>query len=322
MHAYFYNYLKILSLIIVMFFVNSVSAQNNLPPIITSEGNSVYCPQTEQNIVTSFNIEDPDDTTLDALYIQISEGYVPGEDQLIYNGSDPNLNTSWNVTEGKLEIAGFGEENLLISDIINAVYQVVFFSSNPSPSDKSFSYTIGDANYLPSTGHYYVYFEQTGITWIQAQQAAENSNYYGLQGYLVTILSEEENQISAEQAGGAGWIGASDQGIEGEWNWITGPEGLENGGSGIPFWIGQGPETGGAPVNGMYSNWNTDPSEPNQAGDEDYAHITDDSIGLVGSWNDLTNTGANSGPYQPKGCLLYTSPSPRDGLLSRMPSSA
>ena len=27
-------------------------------------------------------------------------------------------------------------------------------------------------------------------------------------------------------------------------------------------------------------------------------------------------------PDQPGGCLLYTSPSPRDGLLSRMPSSA
>ena len=27
-------------------------------------------------------------------------------------------------------------------------------------------------------------------------------------------------------------------------------------------------------------------------------------------------------PLQSKGCLLYTSPSPRDGLLSRMPSSA
>ena len=26
--------------------------------------------------------------------------------------------------------------------------------------------------------------------------------------------------------------------------------------------------------------------------------------------------------YMGKGCLLYTSPSPRDGLLSRMPSSA
>ena len=28
------------------------------------------------------------------------------------------------------------------------------------------------------------------------------------------------------------------------------------------------------------------------------------------------------GIYMPKDCLLYTSPSPRDGLLSRMPSSA
>ena len=27
-------------------------------------------------------------------------------------------------------------------------------------------------------------------------------------------------------------------------------------------------------------------------------------------------------PTLPQGCLLYTSPSPRDGLLSRMPSSA
>ena len=27
-------------------------------------------------------------------------------------------------------------------------------------------------------------------------------------------------------------------------------------------------------------------------------------------------------PAPSKGCLLYTSPSPRDGLLSRMPSSA
>ena len=73
--------------------------------MISSEGNSIYCPQTQQNIVSSFNIEDPDDDLLDALYIQISEGYSPGEDQLIYNGSNPDINTSWNVTDGKLEIS-------------------------------------------------------------------------------------------------------------------------------------------------------------------------------------------------------------------------
>ena len=82
--------------------------------------------------------------------------------------------------------------------------------------------------------------------------------------------------------------------------------------AGTPFWIGQGPETGGGPVNGMYSNWNNDPSEPNQAGDEDYAHITDDSIGLVGSWNDLSNTGSSSGPYQPKGYVVEYGGMPGD----------
>ena len=34
------------------------------------------------------------------------------------------------------------------------------------------------------------------------------------------------------------------------------------------------------------------------------------------------NTGDRAGEFQHWYCLLYTSPSPRDGLLSRMPSSA
>ena len=45
----------------------------------------------------------------------------------------------------------------------------------------------------------------------------------------------------------------------------TGPE------AGINFWNGNQPN--GNPVAGMYSNWNNDPLEPNQSGDEDYAHI-------------------------------------------------
>ena len=47
-----------------------------------------------------------------------------------------------------------------------------------------------------------------------------------------------------------------------------------------------------------------------------------------GSWSEEGTPVALSAvrllaPVEPsKGCLLYTSPSPRDGLLSRMPSSA
>ena len=37
---------------------------------------------------------------------------------------------------------------------------------------------------------------------------------------------------------------------------------------------------------------------------------------------DNMDTNANRSTVPERGCLLYTSPSPRDGLLSRMPSSA
>ena len=38
--------------------------------------------------------------------------------------------------------------------------------------------------------------------------------------------------------------------------------------------------------------------------------------------SDESNSDQSSRDSQPEDCLLYTSPSPRDGLLSRMPSSA
>ena len=46
-----------------------------------------------------------------------------------------------------------------------------------------------------------------------------------------------------------------------------------------------------------------------------------DGISLVGRLVDLTGADITASD-DPTGCLLYTSPSPRDGLLSRMPSSA
>ena len=66
----------------------------------------------------------------------------------------------------------------------------------------------------------------------------------------------------------------------------------------------------------MYSNWNNDPPEPNQSGDEDFAHITDPSIGLIGSWNDLSNAGPGSGPYQPKGYIVEFGGMPGDPVLN------
>lgn len=80
---------------------------------------------------------------------------------------------------------------------------------------------------------------------------------------------------------------------------MTGPE------AGTLFWRG----TSGGTAYG-YEFWNT--GEPNQSGNEDYAHITAPGVGLDGSWNDLSNTGASSGVYQPKGYLVEYGGMPGD----------
>ena len=297
----FYRIRTLLTPLVFLIIANS-SAQN-IAPTLSAIGDQVYCPKSQINIVTDFNIIDPDDTEIEALFVQISAGYVSGQDSLLLLGVHPNITTSWNILEGKLTLRGITAAPVSYIDLIAAIKDIVFQSTSNSPSNKDFSITIGDANYLPSTDHYYEYVPSLGITWTAAKSAAEGRTYFGLQGYLATITSQEEAQLSGEQAAGAGWIGGSDAGTEGVWKWVTGPE------NGTTFWNGG--------INGStpnYANWNT--AEPNQAGDEDYAHVTAPGVGLAGSWNDLSNTGSPSGSYQPKGYIVEYGGMPGDPSLN------
>jgi len=277
-------------------------SQANVPPNINAVGDQFYCPLNQINVVTAFDILDPDDTQIESLSIQISTGYVLGQDQLILTGSHPNIVTSWDSTKGKLELSGLSGAQILYTDLIAAVKDVVFLSSSTSfTGEKYFSFTIGDANYLPSTGHYYEYVPNSGITWSAARTAAAIRTYYGLQGYLATIGSPEEAQLSGEQAGGAGWLGGTDEAVEGVWRWVTGPE------AGTIFW--NGGINGSTPT---YANWNT--GEPNNCcNGEDYVHVTF-NVGNPGSWNDLPNPGTD-GNYFPQGYIVEYGGMPGDPVV-------
>ena len=150
-------------LFVFMFSVHNFCCAQNIAPILTASGNQAYCPNSQINIVTDFDIVDPDDTSIEALYIQISTGYSQGEDLLLLTGSHPNVLTSWNVLEGKLALFGVASAPVSYIDLIAATKDIVFQSTSSNPIDKFFSITIGDANYLPLTDHYYEYVPFFGI---------------------------------------------------------------------------------------------------------------------------------------------------------------
>ena len=278
----------------------------NEPPVVIGAGNQIYCPGTTIPVAESISITDPDDTVTTGVYIQISNGYVNGEDVLTLTGTHPNITPSWDPVQGKLTLEG----PATYSEFESAVLATVFSSSAAVPNGiRQFSITVGDANYLPSTQHYYEFVSVPGITWTDAEVAASNRTYFGLQGYLVTLTSQQEADFSGSQAQGVGWIGASDAAVEGEWRWVTGPE------AGTLFWDGG---VGGTEL--TFAFWNNNepndfPDGPSVPGQENYAHITDNSVGIVGSWNDLPNTGGG-GAYASQGYVVEYGGTSGDPVLS------
>lgn len=270
---------------------------DNEPPSITATGNQTFCPGDTIPVVESVEITDPDSSTLDAVYVQVTSNYDVSGDVLSLTGTHPNITASWDTSEGRLLLNG----PATLAEFEAAISAVVFETTATvtSGETRTFSIVMNIANYLESTGHYYEYVPSEGITWTAARDAAALRTFYGLQGYLATISVQDESDLLGSQAPGAGWIGASDAALEGDWYWVTGPE------AGTLFWRGG---SGGTAFG--YEFWNS--GEPNNSGNEDYAHITAPGVGLPGSWNDLSNTGANSGVYQPKGYLVEYGGMPGD----------
>lgn len=308
-------------------------------PILKATGNQIYCPQTSLKIVTDFSITDSEKTSTAAIYLQISIGYNDTQDLLSLTGSHPSIVANWDINTGRLTLTSSNPGTMVpYTEFISAVKDVVFTNSSLRPTGRrAFSISIDKTSFLPSTKHFYEYIAnpgpapKLGLDWEVAYDLAKAKKYFGLQGYLVTILSPEENQLAATQQSGTGWIGGSDIEKEGVWKWMSGPE------KGIQFFYNlqstpapgvyiSNPRGTGSTLN--YENWNRSSRnwyagipyyEPNNLynidnEDEDYAIIVEnDGLATKGSWNDINYYGESyKGSQQANGYIIEYGGMPGD----------
>ncbi len=146
------------------------------------------------------------------------------------------------------------------------------------------------AVYNPKNGHYYEFVAQRELTWPEAKRNAESRVLVGkggkkLRGYLATLTEEHEQALLdkhylADPAAHTDvWLGASDEKVDDEWRWITGPEGKKDGGRGVLFFK-DGVAKG-------YANWRS--REPNNSGGIEkfmqWNHYLKEGD-IPGTWND------------------------------------
>jgi gliding motility-associated-like protein len=323
-----------------LFKKNTISTTETLPTI-KATGSQVYCTHASLPIVTDITITDPSKTVTDAIYIQISTGYVDSQDILTLNGSHPKINSNWDKITGRLTLTSKNEGELIpYTDFITAIKSVFYTNSSNKPTgNRTFSISTDKLSFLPSNQHFYEFVPtigkapDLGIDWGKANDLADKRTYHGLKGYLATILTADENQLAATQqtVTGGGWIGGSDIGEEGIWKWMTGPE------KGTMFFY----NLQSTPVMGLYisnpraighsdnyANWNRSSYnwyngipfyEPDNIynlfkEDEDYAIIIEnDGKGTIGSWNDLNYNGESiNGSQQANGYIVEYGGMPGD----------
>jgi hypothetical protein len=105
---------------------------------------------------------------------------------------------------------------------------VTFSTTSTVAGSRSIQFSLGPGLPYSVNGHYYEYINVGGLTWPAASAAASARTYFGRQGYLATITSAGENAFVEQKLNGNGWIGGSDNAVEGTWQWVTGPAGEIN----------------------------------------------------------------------------------------------
>lgn len=225
---------------------------------------------------------------LDGSRILIGENFSAG-DELIINGAtngttSDGLTYTYNSVTGVMTLNGAATTAVYQQTLRLVRYRNTL--QNPNMDDRVVTFALGTQLPNSENGHFYEFVTSPMITWQSARDGADARTFFGLQGYLTTITSAGENAFVASKLAGQGWMGAADDpaetgGVEGEWEWVAGPE------DGSLFCV----DGGECPTDGSYINWAA--GEPNNCcGVENHGHFLAD-----GQWNDYVFNNSNIAGY-------------------------
>ncbi|MHB8107850.1 MAG: tandem-95 repeat protein, partial [Candidatus Cryosericum sp.] len=268
----------VLLLLVLNLPVGAVRADT--PALALSRTSGTYV-ESDTNFYVDPGIQITYSGAINGAKVSIGSGFSAVQDQLLYSTTG-GIVGSYNTAAGVLTLSGAGTG----SSYQAALRAVRFYNSSDNPSTLSRSITISLSDgslYNEDNGHYYEFVPAANITWTDACTGAANRLLFGLQGYLATITSAQENNFLTAKVSGTAWIGANDVANEGTWQWVTGPEA----GKTLALY--------------GYSNWAF--AEPNNSGGtEDYCHMMTWTT-PPGQWNDLADAGG-SGQYASTGYVV------------------
>ena len=255
---------------------------------ITSSAGTIQADDSGIEVTVDSNLVINQVTPIDGASVSVSNGYSSG-DKLNFTGILPvGVSSNYNSNTGILSFTGI----ITPADLQAVMREVKFSTTNPVKQLRTIAFSLGKAIPNTSNGHFYEYISGN-YSWTNAKTDAATQTFAGMQGYLATSTSSQENDFLLTKMSGDGWLGGSDNyneinsavgttlypdqsSSEGKFYWITGPE------KGQKF-----SENNNNPITqpGMFANWFS--GEPNNwGGSEDYLQIY---FGQNGKWNDLSN---------------------------------
>jgi len=226
---------------------------------------------------------------LDGATVSIDVGYVKNYDKLLvdYEGNFPITN-EWQNETGTLLLSGRGS----ISEYAQVIESVVFMTTSTDGGPRRITWSYGaNTFYLPATGHFYkqVNAMQTSnfATWAQSKGICASMQFLGMQGYLATVTSPQEQVGLGAKLTLSVWLGGSSQENPGQtWSWKTGPE------MGTTYYQGLSMYRGGQAVNNAYNGWGRfqpEPLDPVVFNDNIYMAMQVSQYEAVGWWANAAN---------------------------------